>query len=396
MKILHVLASFVPAYRYGGPVRVLHEMCRSLVRLGQDVTVYTTNIDGPDDLDVPTGKEIDVDGVRTTYFRVRPPRSYSYSPDLGKAIKSAVKNFDVVHIHSVFNWPSHAAMHWARKRGVPYIVRPAGMLEDFSLRQPYMGGLSPIKQYLKKKAYLYSIERKNIASARFIHFTCEAEERNSFVSTAHNDRFIAPLGIDIKVVSGYLESASRKTDTGDKKIVLYVSRLDPKKGLDALIPAISMLSGLRKDFIFIIVGSGAPDYERHVIRLIHRYGIKDITLRTGLLGDERWGYFKYADVFVLPSYSENFGISVIEAMAAGLPAVVGEGVGIASEIKKAGAGIVTKTNPAHICSAINSLLGNHEMRQTMSRNAARLAAEKFSWDSVIKTLISKYEEALRC
>ncbi|MBI4243756.1 MAG: glycosyltransferase, partial [Planctomycetes bacterium] len=139
MKVLHVLPSFVPAYRYGGPVKGLFELCRSLVKHGVDITVFTTNIDGPGQLDVPVGDEVVLDGVKTHYFQIQNPRSYSYSEELSGALKNRVKDFDLVHIHSIFNWPSTSAMAFCRKFGVPYILRPAGMLEDFSIKQRYMG-----------------------------------------------------------------------------------------------------------------------------------------------------------------------------------------------------------------------------------------------------------------
>ncbi len=97
MKILQVIPCYWPAHRYGGPVKSVHELSIKLVKRGSDVTVFTTNADGPGNLEVPLGQSIDIDGVKVFYFPLQQPRSYFRTPVLGAALQKRVREFDIVH-----------------------------------------------------------------------------------------------------------------------------------------------------------------------------------------------------------------------------------------------------------------------------------------------------------
>jgi len=113
LKILHVIPSFAPAWRYGGPIFAVDEMTRELARAGHSITVMTTNIDGPGVLDVSTDRPVDRAGVEVWYFPVERPRGWCYSRALGRALRERIPEFEIVHIHSMFLWPTFAA---ARER----------------------------------------------------------------------------------------------------------------------------------------------------------------------------------------------------------------------------------------------------------------------------------------
>ena len=128
MKILHVVATYLPAVRYGGPIRSVHGLCVALAALGHEVHVFTTNVDGTGDSDVPLCQPVDIDGVTVWYFPSRLLRRLYWSPKMKKALSREVPSFDVVHLHSVFLWPIWAAARIAERSGVPYVVSPRGML----------------------------------------------------------------------------------------------------------------------------------------------------------------------------------------------------------------------------------------------------------------------------
>src|SRR3954468_3967498 len=121
LKILHVVPTYYPAVRYGGPIRSVHGLAVALLRRGHDVHVYTTILDGPDDRDVPVDTPVILDGVTVRYFRVPCLRRLHWSPGLERRLQQSISEFDVVHLHSVFLWPTWAAARAAVRHGIPYI-----------------------------------------------------------------------------------------------------------------------------------------------------------------------------------------------------------------------------------------------------------------------------------
>jgi len=135
VKILHVVPTYIPAYRYGGPIYSVHNLCRSLVELGHNVDVYTTNVDGLQDSDVPLGKVVVIDGVNVRYFSCPYGRRLYYSPSMMKALCEHLRDYDLIHLHSVFLWPTWAAARVARRNNVPYVLSPRGMLVKALIRR---------------------------------------------------------------------------------------------------------------------------------------------------------------------------------------------------------------------------------------------------------------------
>src|SRR3989344_1173299 len=152
LKILHIVPTYLPAYRYGGPIASVHALNRALVAQKHDVTVFTTNVDGPDNLKVPLGVPQIIDGVKVVYFPVGRFRSWFYSADMRKALAEKTKGYDIVHITSVFLSASALGAHYAKKSGVPYLISPRGSL----MKDPLA-----LKGTLKKKIYVSLIERRN-------------------------------------------------------------------------------------------------------------------------------------------------------------------------------------------------------------------------------------------
>jgi len=398
-------------------------MCRALAKQGEEVTVFTTNIDGAADLDVPLDRPIVMDGFRMRYFQVQRPRSYIFSLPLAKALEDEVKRFDLVHIHSIFNWPITPSAFFCRKFNVPYIVRPCGMLDPVPLKKAYESGWAPtsiyLKQrflkrqyfkgrylkslyhrrsYLKKILYLVLMEKRNLEGAAAIHFTSASEMRATQPYGIGAPGFVVSLGIDLAEAEREIASEDfrkRYPILQGRIIVLFLSRLDAKKGLDLLIPALGSLVARGMDLAFVLAGSGSSQYEAEVRKLLQEHGLADRTIMTGFVqGVTKWSILRGADIFVLPSYHENFGVAAVEAMATGRPVVISDQVGIHEEVSRAGAGLVVSQNSEELAQAMARLINSSALRETMGRQARRLVERMFSWDRGARELSCVYEDIL--
>ena len=369
MRILHVVPTYFPAVRYGGPIRSVHGLAVALSRLGHDVHVYTTSVDGPDDLDVPTDRPVLLDGVAVHYFCVPALRRLYWAPDLAKRLRLDIDGFDVVHLHSVFLWPTWAAARIAAAAGVPYIMTPRGMLIRSLIRR---------KSRWVKTAWINLIERRSMAEAAAVHVTAEleADELRSF---GFRTPRIACIPNGVEWPSEPATIAAGPFSGLPSRFGLFVSRISWKKGLDRLITAWQWVP----DLPLVIAGNDEEDYLPKLQALARELGIAHRIHFVGPASDRhKWALYAAADVFVLPSYSENFGNVVAEAMAMGCPVIVTAEVGIAALVVAAGAGIVSSGEPAQLAAAIAALLNDAARRGEYGRRGRELARGGLSWGGV--------------
>ena len=399
MKVLHVIPSFAPAWEYGGPIYAVLAMTRELVREDCEITVMTTNINKAGVLDVPLECPVSVEEVETWYFPVEYPRWYCFSRSLARGLKKHVRRFDLVHIHSVFLWPTTIASFWCRKYKVPYIIRPAGALSSVCILKPYDKLWASWSSKIKKGFYLKTVGKKDLENAAAIHFTSIVEREEVHPLGLKPPHFIIPMGIDLPHPTNKLSGPSfrdRDPRLKEKKLILFLSRIDPKKGVGFLLAALSDLAKKRDDFVLGIAGSGTKAYELEVQTLVEHHGLSARTIFYGFVeGEDKWSLLHQSDIFVLPSYQENFGFAVVEAMAAGVPVVISQQVGICTEVSKAASGFTVSLNNSEIASAIERLLESEMLRKEMGRNGASLVREKFTWKEVIKHLLREYERIIR-
>jgi glycosyltransferase involved in cell wall biosynthesis len=370
MKILHIIPSYAPAYRYGGPIVWISQLVKKLVRLGEDVTVFTTNIDGPSHLDVPRNREIIADGIKVYYFQVDHPRSYSLSYRLASAIKREIKRFDLVHITSLFNFPSMVGSFYCRRYEIPYIISPRGCLDPISLSK---GGL-------KKRIHTLLFDRRNISAARAIHFTTDMERKRALYVDARTPTFVIPNSIDpdefLPLPPGSFRV--RHPETRGKGLILFLGRLNWTKGLDILARAFGLIARSRGDLHLVIAGPDEGGYELKLKGWLKSEGVLGKTTFTGMLtGRDKLALLVDSDLVVLPSYIENFGLVALEAMMCGKPVITSEMVGISPEIIKAGAGMVVPCDYRRLAEAIQRLLVPAE-RIKLGQAGKLLAKEKFN------------------
>jgi glycosyltransferase involved in cell wall biosynthesis len=378
----------MPAFRHGGPILSVHALNKWLVKKGADVTVFATNINGKGITDVPLNREVDVDGVKVWYFPAC-WRGWEYSRGLHKALKDKAKDFDLIHITSVFLSASALGAHYAKKYGKPYIISPRGSLmkEPLQMRKSFI-----------KKMYLALIEKRNLLGASAIHFTAE-KEKEEYLETGldYKSFFVIPNALDPVDLDRYEKTSFRKNFgiSKDRKIILSLGRINWKKGFDTLIPVFAEVLKEDPKCLLVIAGESDQGYKKEVEKLIREHGVGKKVLFAGmLLGEDKAGAFKESDVFVLPTYSENFGMSVVEAMHCGLPSVVSGGLGIGLDIAKSEAGIVVKKDTREFTDAILSLLKNPRLSSKIGESGRKFVKDKFSPDILAEEFIRQYEKIM--
>ena len=379
MKVLHVIPSV--SLTHGGPSRAITDIERALSERGIDVTTVTTNDDGNNRLlAVPCGEPIEISFATRWYF-ARNTVFFKVSIGLGRWLKDNITKFDVVHAHALFSFPPVAAAFFARRAGVPYVLRPLGVLARYGMteRRPVM-----------KKASFAFVERKLIESASAVQFTSIAEQTEAEALGLRCNGVVIPLGIDVGDEPKAI--AVRNSDAAPFNL-LFMSRIDRKKNLEGLLGAMQLILAKHPKLTLNIAGDGDLGYVRLLQSLSRRLSIeKRVNWLSHVQGERKREVLEVADAFVLPSYSENFGIAVLEGLAAGLPCLVTRGVAISREIEEAGAGIVTGTTPAEIAAGLERLLTDRDAFGAMSGAARNLACDSFSIDKMGQRLEALYRE----
>ncbi len=392
MKVLHVIPSVSPLR--GGPSEAVLQMVHALREQGVEAEIVTTNDHGDGLLNVPLFERIayPIDApVPIRFFpRFSPPitaiREFAFSGTLATWLWQHIRDYDLVHVHAIFSYASTVAMAIARLHGVPYIVRPLGQLCSWSLQQ----GQS------KKQIYLNLIERANLNHAQSIHFTSEPEQQEATLLGLHTPSFVLPHGL---VMPAAIMDAKARLRQAlnlpvDEPIILFLSRLHPKKGLDYLIPALSRLQDYR--FTLVLAGNATSDYETDVQQLLQQTGLEQRTRRLGFVaGTEKQLLLQGADLFALTSHSENFGIAVLEAMANGLPVLITPGVALAALVQRSHLGWVTPLDVSDIANTLRYVFTHPEQAKRMGEDAKNIVFQQYTWPFITTDLIQKYQLILQ-
>jgi glycosyltransferase involved in cell wall biosynthesis len=314
------------------------------------------------------------------------PRSLSFywtAPSFHSWMKEHARDYTVIHIHGVFSWMPTVAAHHARRAGVPYILRTLGHLDPWSIKHGHS---------ILKRMSIAINEKRMLEGAAAIHVTGD-EEARSVSRIARGNIVVIPLGVDVDPPAPTGAFRALYPETAGSAIVLYVSRIHPKKGFDLLLPAFArVVNELNEKPVLVVAGTGDPGYLADLRHQASALGLTDRIIWTGFLeGADKAAALADAKVSILPSYAENFALSVVEAMAAGLPVVITDQVGVHGEVERAQAGIVTRCDVGEIASALARLLTDEPLRQALGRNAHTLAGEKYSNAAMVRSLLDLYE-----
>ena len=391
MKVLHVIPSICPTL--GGPTEVALNLVSALREYGVDTEIVTTNYGGVKPMDVPLNQRVDYAfkadenvSIPVWFLPFTPPtlKEFIFSRQLTSWLWQHIHNYQILDNHYLFSYAPTCAAKVASLKGIPYTVRTMGQLTPWALSQ----------KQLKKQAYTFFVERHNLNKAAAIHCTTEAEAENVRSFGIQTPTLTLPLGANASAPIANAEAKLRQkyNIASDKPIVLFLSRLHYKKRPELLLESLSQLKTQGYSFHAIFAGSGEADYTDSLQQLVTSLGVEErVTFAGHVTGADKDLLLQGADLFALPSYSENFGIAVAEALVAGLPVVITPEVQISDDVKAANAGAIVSGDVESVTNAIAELLVAPQLRQELSTNAKRLAQTRYSWKAIAGELASSYK-----
>ena len=364
-------------------------MARAQARLGNEVHIYTTNQDGNGELPVPTDRAEVWNGVRLRFFPIQHPRFWGTSIPLARALKETIPAVDIVHIHSLYLFHTAAAALYSEKFHTPYIIRPHGTLDPYIFQ----------RHRFRKMIVELLFQNRVIKRAAGIHYVTEEEKLLAEGYSHGTQGFVVPIGLEIEEYANSPANGSlfsRFPELNGKKIILYLGRVNFKKGLDILVRAFSSVAKERDDVHLLIAGPDDTGYWTKVKEWLKKEAVDTKAIFTGMLeGEEKLEALHHSSVFVLPSYSENFGIAVLEAMACGVPVVISEKVNLWPAVVGAKAGLVAPCDAAIFSRKILEILDDDQLARKMGMNGVALVRNNFSWDEIACELLSVYSSFIK-
>ncbi|MCX6053859.1 MAG: glycosyltransferase [Chloroflexi bacterium] len=371
---LFVTPFYKPAHVYGGPTYSISTLCETLVKMGSLVTVFTTNANGSCDLPFPPGVPQDIEGVQVYYFRRDHPGSYFYSKQLTSACyqKIRLSSFDVVYIASNWGYPFIPSCWASILNKVPYIISPRASFK----RNTWRG------KFIKKITYHLLAERHLIQKASLLHYTTKLEADQSSWLRLRTPKVIIPNPINIQEFNllpskGIFRNKFKIAI--EKRIVLILGRIDPDKGLDLALQSIKKVLQQIPDVMLVIAGPEENNYLQSLKKWADKLDITNHIVFTGLLGtSQRLEALMDADLIFSPSRSENFGMSIVEAMACGIPVIVSNQVGVSDYIDTERAGLVVPLDPEKMADGIVKMLNDSLLCLEYSQRGKLLVHDRFS------------------
>lgn len=381
MKVLHVTSSYHPAYKMGGAVAADFSVDASLAKMGVMVDVLTTNA-GLHDKNIPLNQWVSLsENHRVMYFPYQGYIHYSFSLSYLKFLISHIREYDIIHFSGVWNFPVIWGPSIARWFGVPYVMTLHGALYP----ELYYQGNTWFK-----RIHYFGLLRKNLMHASAVHCTA-AHEKESLLSFTNLKLAvnIIPYGLDDDVGVERLRLIKRNENA---KVILFIGRLNWKKGLDILFSAFSKLLESDGAYKLLCVGPDDDHYRQKIDHLLSIEAKKRVIFPGMLSGKEKVEVFCSADIFVLPSYSENFGMTVIEAAKYKLPMIISNKVGLATEVAAYDAGLIINTDVSDLVGAIKKLTSDVVLSQRLSNNAYKMFEEQFKLEQVVQQFSNLYQD----
>lgn len=376
MKILHVIPAI--EQRSGGPFQALIGYAHSLKGLAQ-IEIATTR-------SRLTDRELDnvrsiVGNIPIHCFDSWGTHSRNVSWPMFVWLKRNVGRYDLLHIHALFSPMSTLAAFCAKHLKVPYIIRPLGTISPYTFSS---------SNRLLKQIYFQFVEHQTILGASAVQFTSPLEMEKASRFSSFNHSAVIPNPIEPLSKNG-LEERGKNSN----KKILFLSRIHPKKGLDLLLQAMKELLKRHHDAELIVAGSGSPKYEKEIKKLTHSLGLSDHVQFLGFIeGEKKQQLFRDASFLALPSHDENFGMAAAEAMAAELPVLVSDQVGIWPDIQEYNAGVVVRCEIGSIKEGLEKLIENPGLSSEMGKRGKQLVKDRYSSETVGRQLMALYTDML--
>lgn len=346
-------------------------LAEELARQGHDISVYTTTANGAKELEVEPGKEVEVDGVKVTYFERVTGDHTHISTALWHALYKKVKTFDVVHIHSWWSPLIIGAALICKMKGIRPFFSPHGMLSTYIMETNNAG----------KKKWIHRLIGKSLLKNSILHVTAASEWEES--------KKIIPEwkgGVIPNLVKLSEQEHPRKANV--TFTIGFLSRIDPKKGLDILIKA---LSKVNFDYKLLIAGDGDKEYMESLKALSIEVGNSENLSWLGWKnGEAKFELLAQLDLFALISHNENFAIVVIESLSVGTPVVISDNVGLYKYILNGNQGWVTGMDPEALTKQLNEIAIDNAKITRINQESPSIIKEEFTPSKLTERYVDLY------
>ncbi len=381
MKVLQVVPSLAP--EWGGPVKVVNELAGALEVIGvssEIISAQGRRVGNPETV---------TNDIPIHLFETGPIARLwtAHTPGLKKTLARKIPDFDLVHIQELWHYPGYIASKIARSRNVPYIVTIHGELNEWNLQQ----------KRLKKQIYMTAIQRGILQKSAALHAITQAESNRIRQLEIETPVAMIPNGThteEFENLPDRSQFVSRYPELENRLIVLFLGRIQQKKGLDILAQAFGNLVRTRDDVRLVVAGPDEDNTLTEVKTILKSQGALEKAVFPGMLtGEQKLEALSAADIFALTSYSEGFSVALLEALSAGLPLVITDECNF-PEVGDSRAGFVVRPNDSETASALMSLLDSADLRREMSENARRLVRSNYTWERIAEKMFTLYENVI--
>jgi glycosyltransferase involved in cell wall biosynthesis len=384
MKILMVIPYL--GSTYGGTSKVVTDLVHKLGNLGISVDLVTTNANGSETLDIPLNIWISQQYYRVKYFSCWHRNDFVISPSLIGWLFNHAVDYNLVHTHTIFS-PLISVVHWiCQFHNIPYITTPHGMLEPWALSY----------KAWKKRLYFSTLEKPALQKARAIQVLASSEAKN-INALGFEHTIVIPNGIhsqEFQELPDPEQFYQQFPATRNKTLILFLGRIDPKKGLDLLATAFAQIHNQFPHTHLVVAGPDSIGFLPTVKSYFSQAGCLEAVTFTGMLKDSlKNAALTAANLYVAPSYSEGFSMSVLEAMASGLPCVMTTGCNF-PEAAAAKVARVVDIDAESIAKALITCLAHRKEAKAMGDRARQFILQNYTWDIAAKKLIQVYSDIL--
>lgn len=381
MKVLFVIPALSSIY--GGTSQAVLDLAEAMGRRGNSIDIVATNAAGTTQMDVPLLKWVENEYYRVQYFPYADWFDYKFSLALTLWFFRHVSSYDIVHTNAVFSYPVFPAHLACLLLNVPYIMTPHGMLDPWALKY----------KAFKKNIYYQLLEKPFLQRASAIQMLCNSELEKTEPLKLNSKAAIIPNGIhkgDFVALPDPQLFFSTFPHTRNHRLILFLGRIDPKKGLDLLAKAFGKVHEKFPDTHLIIAGPDNIGFSSTAKSFFQQNDCSDSVTFTGMLrGQLKLSALASASIYVAPSYSEGFSVSVLEGMASKLPCILTTGCNF-PEASAANSALVVNTDSDSIANAIFWCLNNPSEATSMANRAQQLIFSTYTWDQIAVKLDQLY------
>ncbi len=380
MHIAHILRCM--AERMGGPPRSVWGLGQSLVKNSVDVSYWSAA--NKEDMSELAASRPVVNACQMAW-----PHAWFRSTELTQQLTRNIKSIDVMHIHGLWSHPHYSGTKICRCRNKPYIIAPRGELEPWRVRHTLF-------KYIKKRIFLSLIGNRMLKGASCLHAITPIEIEGFRWAGYRGPITMIPNGVDANAyeqLSNPLEAEHKWPILKNRRVVLFLSRLSPEKGLDQFLSTWADITSLSRydDVILIIAGPDDRGYRAVLKELVEKHQLQSHVVFTGMVGEqEKKSLLSRADIYTLPSYSEGFSMSILEALASSTPVLITPGCNF-PQVAEVKAGLCVEPEAGVMAEAMRQLLDMPESRlKEMGKRGRSLILKDYTWDVIARKMMTVY------